>query len=279
MVKTTRLLAVAAVAGLALVGCGKSESGNPTGAGSNPAGQEQPAKTGFESLKDLTDAVNKKSSGKQSAHVKLTGGAGATAINGEGDFSFAGTDTALSMTLTTAEGALEMVYVDSVFYLKLPQEMVPGKPWVKVDLKGDNPMAQTLGKAFEQAQEQSDPRKALEQFAEVGEITGVEDDEIDGQETKHYTITVDTAKMAAKQTDPDMRKALEQFATSTKEFPVDIWINSDDLPVRFITSMPTPDASGTAGAPTKVQADYSKWGEGVTVTAPPADQVTEFPGS
>ena len=44
---------------------------------------------------------------------------------------------------------------------------------------------------------------------------------------------------------------------------VTLYIGADDLPRRMVSRVPTPD-----GATAKMQLDYSKWGESVTIKAP-----------
>ncbi len=69
----------------------------------------------------------------------------------------------------------------------------------------------------------------------------------------------------------------EAISSGMKDFPVELWVNGDDLPVRMSIDMPTADPTSGKSVPVKFQVDYSKWGEPVDIQAPPADQVGEFP--
>ncbi|MCA1655750.1 MAG: hypothetical protein LC635_04780 [Pseudonocardiaceae bacterium] len=169
------------------------------------------------------------------------------------------------------------VLLDAVLYVKMPQEIEPGKSWVRVDANSDNPTAKALGSVIDQMSGNADPRAALEEFEKSGEITDTKEETLDGQQTTHYTITVDVQKLADNQTDATMKSALDEaIKAGLKDFPVDMWVNEDDLPVRFTLNMPMPDGAGSSIA-VKTQIDYSKWGEPVDITAPPADQVAELP--
>lgn len=233
------------------------------------------------SLADLAKSIGDKTAETNTAHVKITADAAGQKIDGEGDVKFAAQDVAMSMTMSTPEGDMSMVLLDKVFYIKLPQEIEAGKSWIKIDSTSDNPIAKALGGMTEQMSKNADPRATLEQFQESGEITDTKEETIDGQKTTHYTITVDVEKMAANQADPTMKKALEDtIKAGLKDFPVAVWINEDDLPVRFALDMPMPDPSGSGANTTmKMQMDYSAWGEPVEIAAPAADQVAEMPGS
>ena len=176
---------------------------------------------------------------------------------------------------------MSMVLLDNVFYIKLPQELEPGKSWLKIDANDkSNPMAQALGGMTEQMSKNADPRATLEQFEKAGEITDTKEEELDGKQTTHYTITVDVEKLAANQEDPTMKSAMDQaIQAGLKDFPVEVWIDEDDLPARFTMDMPTPNPATGKTESVSMQIDYTDWGKSVDITAPPADQIAEFPGS
>ncbi|CRK59696.1 Putative lipoprotein SCO4651 precursor [Alloactinosynnema sp. L-07] len=275
MRKTTLLVCGAALAALTLTACSSGTSTTSTG-GTSAAAENKPGKAaGFDSLKALSDAVAEKSDGAKSAHVVFTGEAAGEKIKGEGDFNFAGEKTAMQMTMATGEGEISMRFVDNIIYIKTPQEIQPGKPWLKLDLNDkDNPLAKMMGSSLS-SMKNTDPSQTLKQLADSGQIKSVKDEEIDGKPVKHYSIIVDTAKLKDAQLGMDEAgiKALEK--SGVKEMPVDVWINEENLPVRFVIDIPTAAGAGAG----KVQADYSNWGKGVEVKAPDAAEVAELPGS
>jgi hypothetical protein len=279
MRKTAVALSAFALA-ITLGACGDNAGSNDDAGGGN-GGNGGGGTVAANSLADLAKSIGDKTAETNTAHVKINADAAGQQITGDGDVKFAAQDVAMNMDMTTPEGSMSMVFVDSVFYIKLPQELEPGKSWVKIDTNDDNPIAKALGGMTEQMSKNADPRAALQEFEKSGEITDSKEETLDGQKTTHYTITVDVEKLAANQTDPTAKQALEQsIQAGMKDFPVDMWVNEDDLPVRFKMDMPTPDPSGSgANTTVKMQMDYSEWGEPVEITAPPAGEVAEMPTS
>ncbi len=268
----TKLIAAVAAAAFALSACNGASTGSPaaTGPATTAPDASSAGKQAFDSLKSLSDAVAEKSSGAKSAHVTFTGDAGGQSIKGEGDFSF-GADTAMRMTVDSPEGAMTVLFVGETIYIKTPQELQPGKAWLKIDLSSDNPLTKSLGGSLDSIKE-TDPSKALAQLAGAGEITATEKETLDGAETTHYSITVDVAKLDGGAMGMDPTAVAELEKAGVKELPVEIWVDGDNLPVRFVTEVPA------GGAKAKVQADYSDWGKAVDITAPPAAEVAELPG-
>jgi hypothetical protein len=276
MRKTGIALSAFALA-LTLGACGDNGGSNGsanTGADNNNGGSVVAA-----NLADLAKSIGDETADTNTAHMTITADAAGQQLTGEGDLKMGAEDAAMSMDMTTPEGTISMVLLDKVFYIKLPQELSPGKAWLKIDANDDNPIAKALGGMTEQMSKNADPRAALEEFEKSGEITSSKEEDLDGQKTTHYTITVDVEKLAANQTDATAKKALEDsIKAGMKDFDVDLWVNEDDLPVRFKMDMPTPDPTGSGTTTTvKMQMDYTEWGEPVEITAPPAEQIAEFP--
>jgi hypothetical protein len=265
---------------LTLGACGDNGNNNTASTGTNNGGGAD-APAAAANVADLAKSISDQATEKTSAHMTMTGDFGGETIDGEGDVSFDAANPAMSMDLTTPEGNMSMVLVDNIVYIKMPegQELEPGKPWLKIDPNGDNPMAEVFGNLSDELSKNADPRSALEQFKETGEITDTKEEELDGKQTTHYTITVDVQKLADAQEDPTQKAGLEAaIGQGLKDFPVEVWIDEDQLPVRIAFDMPAPDGQGgTASA--KMQVDYTNWGEPVDIAAPAADQVTEFPTS
>lgn len=254
---------------------GSDSSSSNTGGNNNGGGSVAAA-----SLADLAKSIGEQTAETNTAHMKITADAAGQKLSGEGDLRMSADDAAMSMDMTTPEGTMSMVLLDNVFYIKLPQELEPGKSWVKIDSNDDNPIAKALGGMTEQMSKNADPRATLEQFEKAGEITDTKEEEIDGKQTTHYTITVDVEKLAENQEDPAMKSAMDQsIKAGLKDFPVDVWIDEEDLPVRFTMDMPTPNPATGENTSVKMQIDYTDWGKPVEIAAPPAGEIAEFPTS
>jgi hypothetical protein len=229
------------------------------------------------SLVDLAKSIGDETAEKSSAHMRITGKAAGQDITGEGDLKFGADAAALSMDMTTPQGSISMVFLDGVLYVKTPQELQPGKAWLRIDSTSKSPIAKALSSVNEQLGKNADPRAALKEFEKSGEITATQEEELGGTKTTHYTITVNVQKMADNQTDPAQKKAMQDaIAAGMKDFPVDVWVDAEGLPSRFRLDTPTPDGSGGMTS-VRMQVDYTNWGKPVEIAAPPADQIAELP--
>lgn len=263
---------------LTLGACG--DNGSSNNSGNSGAGDNGGGSVAAANLADLAKSIGDQTAETNTAHMKIDVDAAGQKLTGEGDLKMSADAAAMSMEMSTPEGTMTMVLLDNIFYMKLPQELEPGKPWLKIDPNDDNPIAKALGGTTDQLSKNADPRATLEQFEKAGEITATEEDEIDGKKTTHYTITVDVKKLAANQEDPTMKAAMDSAIESgLKDFPVEVWIDEDDLPVRFTMDMPTPNPATGKTESVAMQIDYTDWGKPVDITAPPAGQIAEFPTS
>lgn len=270
--RKSRLLASATAVALLVAGCGKAEqqAAPPQTTTAAPTPAEAVA---FTSLAELSKAVDTGSSAAKSARMSFSGSDGTDKLSGEGAFDFAGESTAMAMTMTTpADGTMEMRLVDQVAYIKGGEELEPGKPWLKLDLAGDNPMAEALGGVLEQL-EQTDPRRSLRDIISIGELTGSGPDVIDGAPVTRYEIAVDVAKFAEQRgASPDEIAEIAKLPTKTITYTA--FLDADDLPRRLVIEMPRPGS-----ATMSITVDYTDWGKPVTVEAPPAAEVAELPES
>ncbi len=268
------LAASAAVAALVLSGCGAKEQASTDQGGGQNSNQ---GSEGFSSLKLLAEAVSSKSATKQSAHMSMTAAAAGQSIKAQGDMRL-GTSPAMDMTMAIPQlGDAQMVLVDDVFYIKLPTELTPGKPWLKIDTTGNDQLSQVFGAIVKQVKENGDPSQTLKQLEEAGEITGKKSEDLNGKPTTHYSVTVDIKKAAEKLT-PELKAAMESvLQKGVTTYPMEIWLDKDNLPVRVSVETPIVNPATQQPDLSKVVIDYSDWGKTVNVTAPPADQVGTFP--
>lgn len=250
--------------------CG--DKGDDGGAATNNNGGNEEAAT---NLVALAKSVSDNTVETSTAHMVFTADVAGEQVEGEGDLKVGADEAAMTMNMSTPEGDVGFVFLDGVMYIDVGQEIEPGKSWIKIDPDGGDPMSKALGGISDQMRQNADPRKTLEQFENSGTITAQEEVELNGEQTTHYTITVDVEKLAAEQDDPTLKQALEQ--AGMKDFPVELWVNEDELPVRMKVMMPMADPASGKAADATVQVDYTKWGEPVEIAAPPADQVAEMP--
>jgi hypothetical protein len=248
------------------------------------SGQASPSgsATLFGNAQELVRAASTKTGQEKTAKFTLTESVGQQQITGHGEGRYDGPNTALDMNMAVLGQDMEVRFVDKTVYIKLPAaataQLSGGKPWGRV--AAGNPMAQALGATTQQAQ-QNDPSKILDQIQQAGTITRSEQTTLDGQPTSHYWVDIDFAKAAASFGANAGLPAdqLQKLAGQIKTIPVQLWLNSDSLPVQITEDLTA--ISQAAGAPASAQPvnltlRYSDWGTPVDVQAPPADQVGDL---
>jgi hypothetical protein len=288
----TLLVAGIGAALITLAGCGGGTvtgSATPQGGGGSGGSQQQQQGSGqkITTVGDLGALVQHNTSTKNTAHMTMSmdiGGMGA--ITASGDMKFAGTQTAEQMTMTLpGMGDMQMIMTGTTIYMKIPASLAgmgssdSTKPWMKLDLSGNDALSKSLGSTANLA-DQTDPTQLISKIAQAGTITGVTHDTVDGAATTHYAITVDVQKMIATMggaADDAQKQAMSQLGL--KSMPFNIWVNSDNLPVKITTDLAF--ANPASGAPSQVNMTvlYTKWGESVNIQPPPADQVGTMGGN
>ncbi|WP_026455451.1 hypothetical protein [Saccharomonospora iraqiensis] len=270
--RRSALAAGAAAFVLALAGCGNTVDGRASGGTGGTGGTGGDG--GFMNLSELVSSSSDKASEASSSRFSMeTTGMGQT-MRAEGEARYAGTDTAMSMTMDVQGRSIEMRLVDRTMYMKMPQVQgaEPGtgtdKPWVEMSLDGDNPMAEAMGGGAGMA-EQSDPTKVLEQLEQYGgEIVDTRETTLDGEQVTRYTVELDMTKAAAMMGGEQLRAEPQPSQDTT--IPMELYLDSQNLPRRIEMNL---DVMGRSAS---MVMNYSDWGTPVTIEAPPADQVTQF---
>lgn len=253
---------------LVLTGCGddsddskagdpSSESTEDTTEDADDAGDADDADEGEEIdvdafLSDLRDGAE----ALTSAHMTLTLEAMGQTIEGEGDVAYNEGNPEMAMTLSMGgQGNMAFRLVDGAMYMKIPGQA--GSKWLKMGLE----------KAMDQLgmgdlMDNLDPAKAFEAYAEG--FTGVVligDEEVGGESTTHYRVTVDTTKVEAFKNFPSGAKL-------PKTVDYDMWLDDDNRMRKIVMEIP----SGT------LEMVVSNYGQDIAIEAPPASQVQEFGG-
>jgi hypothetical protein len=267
--KTTLAVCGVVAALAALTACG---SGATTG-----AAQPAPKVT---TLADLAQLVSSRTAAEHTAHATMNVTSAGQSITGQGDVSFAGKASKVQMAMTIPSlGDLNMVLVGSTMYMQLPQSLIKTeKPWVKVDANGTDAASKALAAVVSQEQQSLDPSQILSQIAPGGKILSHSQATVDGQPATHYVVSVDTAKMLqSPKITPQMKQMLQtEGAALPPTLNYDIWINSDNLPVKF-SLKENVTIKGSAPQQVAIVGTYTDWGKPVDISAPPASQVGPLP--
>jgi hypothetical protein len=260
----TAATAVVLVASVSLAACGdkdddaKKDSGDSSSVGST-------ADTTL--TKDNVFAELSKAGLKAgTSHVEMKIEVAGQSITAKGDMNLSKDpkDSSMAMTMDTGQagaGTFEMRLVDQIFYLNFGP-MTQNK-FAKIDLTDKN---NPIGKQYGDLLDNIDPMSQLSKIE--GAVKSTEKKgapkQIDGVKAQPYVIVVDASKV-------------EGLSESTggaklpKSITYTVYIGPDNLPRRMIFELP--NISGV-GAGT-MQADYSKWGEDVSISKPKASEISD----
>lgn len=206
-------------------------------------------------------------------------GADPTKITADGAFDYGarrGTMTmdAGAMGMPGLSGNIELILLGDLIYMKFPAGLLPGKPWLKLDL---NTLGKQSGIDLAGLQElgSNDPSSFLRFLEGAGDdAKKVGEEKVRGVDTTRYRATFDLNKAKADapaDLKDDIDKMIEQIGKST--IPADVWVDDDGLTRRMKYSI---DAVGEQKVATTITQELFDFGVKVDATAPPDDQVSDF---
>jgi hypothetical protein len=245
--------AIAAGMLVSLAGCGNDGGSDGSGGGGDVAASLTQA--------NFTRTVTTAQQGAKSAHLEASIDAAGQSVKMSGDVSgFKGIASAtMDLKVQAAGKHLELRLVRKVLYLHgLGTAVSHGKSWLKVDLNDPrNPLSKILDTAGPQSMTMY--LRAVKGLRDRGTET------VDGVKTHHYTVTIDTAK--ALSANPALKGQHLSKLGMPKTLTTDAWLDGDNRPVKL-----TVDIAKFF----TFEAHISKYGEPVSVHAPPAAQVGTF---
>ncbi|HMM97215.1 hypothetical protein [Phycicoccus sp.] len=266
--KRSILTALALSGALVLGACGSATNDTATGGSTSQEQKAPDVKVGdLVDLKTLATKTSAAAKAKGTSHLSMTMGSTGT-VNADLDYS--GSSPKMTMTMTASGESVKAVYVDKVMYLNSPSfaEMTGGKQWVKIDPQGDDMISKMMGPMLSQMEAaMADPGEQLK-VVEGAKATVAKVER--GVTTYRVRLTKEQIlAMAKKQgvappgtTDEELLKQVPETAS------YDLAVTDDYLP-----SSATVDL---LEAGQRLVMTYSKWGEPVTVTVPPASEVGTF---
>lgn len=276
-----RSLAVLFLLPLGLTACGSSTNGTaatPSNS-SSPASSNAAARTVYQLCTAPGDldkeayfqATEDGRPTEKTAHIEGTmdmqapapGSATATPAGAviQGDID--GTDTAnpkFRMTLDLGGTSMEMLMVDKAAYLKLAQ--LTGGKYAKVTA------AELAAQGGFDLSTMTDPAaQAAKGKDAITRITCVGQEDLNGTTTAHLRVTMDVKK-AAGAVKPSGAATAIPSESMPSTIDSDMWVDQSGRLMKMASGI----GKGT------MTMTYSKWGEPVTITAPPAAEVTQMPG-
>ncbi|AOR31718.1 hypothetical protein BFF78_12235 [Streptomyces fodineus] len=170
----------------------------------------------------------------------------------------------------TPAPAMQMKIRSDAMYLKVPAQKlasVGGKHWIKEPLALLAAQG-AAGKAGTDQLKQANPAMAVRMLIAGGDLRKVGRETIRGAATTHYTGTLDMTKVIASKQGltPDDVKFLKKrlAASGATDDHVDLWVNSENLPVETQEQMQTDAAEVTSTT------YFSDYGVSVDLSVPDA---------
>ncbi len=263
---------------LGLVGCSddSAPSGSDDAATSTSPGEaegespsESEGESPSESEGDSADALSEENFAETvtaaqveagSAHIESNVTAQGQSLEVSGDYAGLGDPDALQLQLLTSLGGekIEVRAVDQVFYVKSPQVAPNGKEWVKVEA-GDstNPLSQLFTA--------TDPSNFTSYLAGVKKFQDKGTETVEGVETRHFSVTVDTATMLKQ--NPMFQGQDASALGLPKTVTSETYVDSENRPVRIEVPL---------GELANVEATFTDYGKDVAIEAPDPSTVGEF---
>jgi hypothetical protein len=276
MSKRYGFLAGGAVLALALTAaCTNNGSGNTSSNGGSNNSANGGAAINLSPVSEIQAALTKAANDKTvKVHGTISSPQGTGTLDAQEQF---GDNIAMSMNMGIAGMQISEIWLDNDLYMKIPalSAELGGKPWAKISLSSMGSLGSTIQQLVDSAKN-TDPTSQLQPLLASGDVKKVGTETVDGVQATHYSGTVDPAtafdsSQAAKNLTPAQISQLKSMLSSAgvSNEKIDVWVASDGLPVEETISMTT-----NAGAE-KVDLHLSDWGQPVSITAPPADQVAD----
>jgi LppX_LprAFG lipoprotein len=261
-----RTLAAVAVAPLLLAGLAACSDDEPTAAdetSDSASPSASPATAGPIDPATFVDDVIGGLVDASTAHLSMSLKGGPAEVTMTGDVDYSSNPPEMSMSMKNAalgDGSIEVRLVDGVMYMQMPQ-LGKGR-WIKVDLAGsDSPLGDDLLK-------QMNPETQLKALKDsVTKVEYVGEEDVDGDNLKHYTMTVRSEAFR------DLQDQLGAAGSGAADklpsvLTYDLWTDDDGM------LRQTEIQLGDLGSVTMTMSD---WGEPVDIQAPPAGDVVEMP--
>jgi hypothetical protein len=255
----------AAIALLAACTSSSSKNAGHTPASGSSSSSASPSASAPISAAGLADKMRSAATSLTSAHVALAISTAGQNVTAQGNEKLSGGKlTALDMSEQIGTLTIGIRILGSTIYAKLPPSSgVPaGKPWIKASTTSTDPSLRQIATSITSA-EQSASLDGYRSFAQAA--TSVKDlgsSQINGTSATKYSLVVDVSKLPASAA----TQALKTAGLTT--LPVDLWLDDQGRPVQFVENLTV------QGKPVATKVTITNFNAPVTITAPPANQIT-----
>ena len=260
--KRTTITAVTMAGAIALAGCGSS-TGSTGSSGSTSSSSSSAAAAAVKSgdTVDLAPIMKKSSAAvlaKKTGHMSMSLGSTGSV---DADVDYSGSTTAMKMSMDAGGQKLEMIFAGKALYLggAMATALGAGKKWIKIDPNGTDALSKQMAPLLTQmATAGQNPTQALAALQGAKATIA----SVDGSNTT-YAVTLDKAQIAQVMKASGIESPGDTSAVTPDSLAYSITLDGDSLPVKVVTT--------TAGVAATIT--FTKWGEPVDISAPPASEV------
>nr|WP_134006872.1 hypothetical protein [Streptomyces sp. 846.5] len=273
MRRTGALCLAAATAGVlaALAACSGSTAGTVSGAAAKGV---DGAKAAVLSVADALSLTTRKTADYTSYRERVT-----MVVPKAGSFTMTGSGSReplrIDATMTGAQlpEAVHLLLSGTTEYINrgaAGARAWGGKHWLRIDLSAQGAAGKAIADSINKSSGSQDPSTSVKLLTSSGQVKRVGTETVDGVATTHYFGVVDLKKLAG--SDADLKASADRAAqegVSTES--VDMWINDQNLPVKFhVTAMTSQGAE-------EVTIEYSDYGNTpVAITVPPSSDTQDL---
>jgi hypothetical protein len=266
----------AAVAGGATGSVGVTDagrSGSPAGTGA-AAGGGSPGVTvgGPDSGPPLSSGTM--NAAQFATHLKAAVAAARTAVlrtSGAGSVTQGvmryGDHLAMSLTMTASGRHSRVIMLGDVYYMDIG-EKVQGRSWLKIDPKGKDQLSKSIAPMLAGLRQQTDVGAVPASYAGLT-VTASPGQTVDGVHTVNYSLRQNSKQLIASL--PAAQRSLLASALAGMSSVTTFAVGPDWLPRRVVV------VTTTKGKKSTMTIAYTRWGQPVTITAPPASDVITGP--
>ncbi|MEV0930477.1 hypothetical protein ACIBMX_25030 [Streptomyces phaeochromogenes] len=279
------LTGVAACSGSDSDGGSGRSSGESSGGGDKAGGKAKTQANPIAALRSVEKSTDKADSAKVESTTTM-----GTIMAMEADGALGWSDGLTgTLTITYTGGimadqmrqlgttSMEARYLPDAYYAKMGDkfaEQSGGKHWIKYAYDDLADLAGGSGAYMKDQMQNTTPNQSVKLLLASGDVKKVGAEKVRGENTTHYSGTVDVADLAGESSNltadqlADMKRQLEQAGVTTET--IDIWVNDEDLLVKKVEKgeLATGSMSSTAF--------YSDYGVKISTEEPPAGDTADF---
>ncbi|GAB2619068.1 lipoprotein [Streptomyces capparidis] len=176
------------------------------------------------------------------------------------------------------DGKMLARYTPDVMYVNMGpafSAQTGGKSWISYDYDALAAVAGPSGAVLKDQIQNNTPTKSVKLLLASPDVQKVGTERIGGEETTHYSGTIDVAEFTEQSSESLTEAELEQFkkdleANGITTERIDVWVNGDDLLVKKVETADTAQGKLTSTV------HYSDYGTKVDVETPPSSDVMDF---